>query len=258
MSMTLKTAMGIAGLVAATQAAAQVTLYSGDDFRGRQFTTDRVERNLEWVGFNDRAESVIVNGGSWQVCEDAEFSGRCAILRPGEYRSLADVGLAGEISSVRPVGERYGNYDRSTDARGYYARRAGERLFEAPVTSVHAVVGPPEQRCWIERRDVVGNANVPGAIAGAVIGGVLGHQIGSGHGRDVATAGGAVAGAAIGANVGGDYYSRDVQRCTEVTRYDRPDYWDVTYTFRGQEHHVAMTSPPGATITVNRDGEPRA
>jgi hypothetical protein len=27
--------------------------------------------------------------------------------------------------------------------------------------------------------------------------------------------------------------------------------------FRGQVHHVQMTEPPGPTITVNRDGEPR-
>jgi uncharacterized protein YcfJ len=38
----------------------------------------------------------------------------------------------------------------------------------------------------------------------------------------------------------------------------KPDYWDVTYTFRGQEHHVQMVTPPGRTITVNRLGEPRA
>jgi uncharacterized protein YcfJ len=37
----------------------------------------------------------------------------------------------------------------------------------------------------------------------------------------------------------------------------RPDFWDVGYTFRGQEHHVQMTAPPGATVTVNRQGEPR-
>jgi len=27
--------------------------------------------------------------------------------------------------------------------------------------------------------------------------------------------------------------------------------------FRGQEHRVQMTSPPGSTITVSQDGEPR-
>ena len=35
-----------------------------------------------------------------------------------------------------------------------YRRRPNERLSEAPVTSVRAVVGPPEQRCWVERQQV--------------------------------------------------------------------------------------------------------
>jgi uncharacterized protein YcfJ len=267
MSNALKTAMGIVGLVVATQAAAQVTFYSREGFRGQSFTADRNFGNLERQGFNDRASSAVVRGGNWQVCEDSRFEGRGAVLQPGEYPSLASMGLGNEISSVRPVEGRYGyNDDRryiaqgDRDAgRGDYRRRGDERLFEAQVTSVHAVVGPPEQRCWVERRDFTGNANVPGAIAGAVIGGILGHQIGGGHGQDIATAGGAVAGAAIGSNVGrdGGVYSQDVQRCSEVSNYDRPDYWDVTYVFRGQEHRVQMSSPPGATIVVNRDGEPR-
>ena len=137
-----------------------------------------------------------------------------------------------------------------------FHRRGSEPLFEAQVTSVRAVVGPPEQRCWVERRDV--NANVPGAIAGAVIGGILGHQIGGGRGQDIATAGGAVAGAAVGGSVGSNYgYGQDVQRCANVTNNEQPDYWDVTYVFHGREHHAQMTAPPGATIIVNRDGEPR-
>jgi len=258
MSNALKTAVGIVGLVVATQAAAQVTFYSRDNFRGQTFTTDRTLQNLEWQGFNDRASSAVVRGGNWQVCEDSNFEGRCAVLQPGEYPSLADMGLGNEISSVRAVEGRYGYNDDRRYVAGDYRRHADERLFEAQVTAVRAVVGPPEQRCWVERRDFVGNANVPGAIAGAVIGGILGHQIGGGHGQDIATAGGAVAGAAIGSNVGRDgVYSQDVQQCAEVSRNDRPDYWDVTYVFRGREHHVQMSAPPGATIAVNRDGEPR-
>jgi len=35
------------------------------------------------------------------------------------------------------------------------------------------------------------------------------------------------------------------------------DYWDVTYNFRGYEHYVQTTSPPGRTILVNAHGEPR-
>jgi uncharacterized protein YcfJ len=256
MGNALRTAMGIVGIVVATQAAAQVTFYSREDFRGQSFTTDRDIWNMEREGFNDRASSAHVRGGEWQVCEDARFSGRCAVLRPGDYPSLADMGLGNEISSVRAVARQYGSDDRGRYVADDFHRRGGEQLFEAQVTSVRAVVGPPEQRCWVERRDV--NANVPGAIAGAVIGGILGHQIGGGRGQDIATAGGAVAGAAVGSSVGSNYgYGQDVQRCANVASNAQPDYWDVTYVFRGREHHAQMTAPPGPTITVNRDGEPR-
>jgi uncharacterized protein YcfJ len=136
----------------------------------------------------------------------------------------------------------------------------------ANVTSVRAVVGPPQQRCWVEREQVVQPATnnaVPAAIAGALLGGVLGHQVGGGRGKDLATAGGAVAGAAIGANLGRDSggqpttTSQDVQRCASVPSQTRPEYWDVTYTFRGQEHRIQMTTQPGPTVTVNERGEPR-
>ena len=145
-----------------------------------------------------------------------------------------------------------------------YRRRPNEPLYEAPVTSVRAVVGPPQQRCWVERQVVDAGApgiNVPGAVVGGVVGGILGHQIGSGRGQDLATGIGAATGAVVGANVGreapGTVYTQDVQRCENVPTAARLDYWDVTYNFRGYEHHVQMTSPPGATILVNAQGEPR-
>jgi uncharacterized protein YcfJ len=98
---------------------------------------------------------------------------------------------------------------------------------------------------------------VGGAIAGAVVGGILGHQVGRGRGQDLATAGGAIAGGAIGANAGKTgTYDRDVKHCETVAN-ETPDYWDVTYDFRGVEHHVQMTDPPGRTVTVNGRGEPR-
>lgn len=139
-----------------------------------------------------------------------------------------------------------------------------ERFYSVPVASVRAVVGPPEQRCWVERQQVVEDrrdVNVPGAIAGAVIGGVLGHQIGGGHGKDIATIGGAVAGGAIGANVGRDgerVVTRDVQRCRTAQRNAHPAYWEITYRFRGQTHRAQLASPPGRTIVVDERGEPRA
>jgi uncharacterized protein YcfJ len=267
---TLKLALAVAGVALSTQAAAQITLYEGEGFRGPAFTADRPIWDFDPYGFNDRARSVVVNGGRWEVCEDARFQGRCVLLQPGNYDSLRSLGLSDRISSVRPADRvAYGpppDYARppvvaAAPAYGYQAQ-ADERLYQVPVTSVHAVVGPPEQRCWVERQQVYGDraANVPGAIAGAVIGGILGHQVGGGRGRDVATAGGAVAGAAIGANVGrGDQttYNQDVQRCENVQGQLQPDYWDVTYNFRGVEHHVQMNAPPGDTVTVNDNGDPR-
>lgn len=142
-----------------------------------------------------------------------------------------------------------------------YRRRNNEPLFEAPVTSVRAVVGPPQQRCWVERQ-VVDNGspgiNVPGAVIGGVVGGILGHQIGSGRGQDLATGIGAVGGAVVGANVpSGTTYTQDVQRCTNVASGRSLDYWDVTYDFRGYEHHMQTTTEPGSTVWVNAQGEPR-
>ena len=247
----------------------QVTFYEREGFEGRTFTTRDQIDNLERYGFNDRASSVVVVGEQREVCDDVRFNGRCVVLRPGRYPSLAAMGLNDRISSVRAA-----RADARVDDNRYapapvavydYRRRDEERLYDARVTSVRAVLETPDQRCWVEREQVAqdqGNANVPGAITGAIIGGILGHQIGGGRGKDFATAGGAIAGAAVGANIGRDgggrqVYSQDVQRCTNVQRQARPAYWDVTYNFRGEEYRLQMTSPPGSTITVNGQGEPR-
>ena len=269
MKRTLRAALAVSAIVIAGQAAAQITFYEGEGFRGRAFTADNDRLgNMGRTGFNDRASSVVVDRGRWEVCEHARFEGRCAVLRRGSYPSLREVGLDNAISSVRRVedGRRYNNEAPVALAEPDYQfrRRADERVFEAPVTSVRAVVGPPNQRCWVERQQVRqpsrGEPNVGGAIIGGVIGGILGHQVGGGSGKDIATAGGAVAGAAIGANTGRNDGStvvdRDVQRC-ESTTSSQPEYWDVTYNYRGVEHRVQMSAPPGRTIAVNRDGEPR-
>lgn len=179
--------------------------------------------------------------------------------------ALAAIGLAGCASTPRdqPISQvpTYQIPDArqqpTTQPTTDYRRRGNETLYEAPVTSVRAVLGPTGgQRCWIEREEVESRRNVPGAIVGGVIGGVLGHQIGGGTGRDIATVGGAVAGAAVGSNVGRNTQTQDVQRCTNVGT-SATEYWDVSYTFRGVQHHVQLTSPPGRTILVNENGEPR-
>jgi uncharacterized protein YcfJ len=231
----------------------QLTLYEQEGFRGQFFSTDRPVGDLRRSGFNDAASSAVVAGDSWEVCESARFGGRCVVLRPGRYPSLAAMGLSNNISSAREI---------NSAPRAYAPPPVQNGIYQVPVTSVRAVVGPPEQRCWVEKAELErSRASVPGAVVGAVIGGILGHQIGRGTGQDIATAGGAVAGGVVGANVGrniGSPAGQDVQRCENVSRDLQPSFWDVTYNFRGIEHRVQMSSPPGATITVNERGEPRA
>ena len=266
---TYMVAAGVAALLGAGHAAAQVTLYEGQGFRGRAVTVDRQMGNLDRIGFNDRASSVVVERGRWEVCEHARFEGTCVVLRRGSYDSLQQLGMTRNISSIRPVAReaRIALVEpEPLPAPTYeYRIRPSERTFEVPVSSVRAVVGEPQQRCWIERQQVTesrgGDPNVGGAVLGAVIGGVLGHQIGNGRGNDIATVGGALAGAGVGANAGRGgggsvVVDRDVQRCASAPP-GPPQYWDVTYNFKGIEHRIQMQAPPGRTILVNNAGEPR-
>lgn len=262
-------ALAIAATVAAAQVGAQVTFFEHDDFQGRSFNPGAQLNDFGNSGFNDRASSAIVTSGRWEVCEDAAFAGRCMVLRAGQYPSLGAMGLNDRVSSVRPViGNAGVNDDRyAPNAPAAYdnRRRRNERLFQADVTSVRAVVGAPEQRCWVEPEQVSqpAKANVGGAVVGALIGGILGHQVGGGAGKDLATVGGVIAGGAIGAQVGRggnntQTTTQSVQRCTTMPSQATPTLWDVGYNFRGRDHQVQMTSQPGATIVVNRNGEPRS
>jgi hypothetical protein len=217
-------------------AAAQITFYENENFQGRTFTMKQQVKNFKSVGFNDRASSVVALRDRWEVCEDIQFRGRCVVLRPGRYTSLTAMGLNNRISSVRIVA-RNARIDDSRYAPAPTAlydgrRRNNERLYQAKVTSVRAVVGPAEQRCWIEREQVSqaqGGNDLPSALAA-----ILGYQV-----------------------AGGEPVYQDVQRCASVPS-QRPDHYDVTYYFEGQEHRIQMSAPPGPTVTVNGKGEPRA
>ncbi len=251
-----------------TVATAQVTFYQNEGFRGQAYTANGTVANMRNHGFNDQASSAIVERGQWEVCTDAQFRGDCRVLRSGSYDSLRGMGLGDRISSVRRAnsrGTRYTNAPEPLSQPNYdYRRRPRERLHEARVTSTRAVYETNNQRCWTERdnsqRDRSG-PNVGGAIIGGILGGVLGHQIGGGTGKDIATGVGVIGGAVVGSNVGRDRdsndYGRTVERCSSDNSSSQPAYWDVSYNYRGIDHRVQMSSPPGNTVTVNDRGEPR-
>lgn len=245
---------------------AQATFYENRDFSGRSFTTTGAIARFQRYGFNDVATSAVVIGDRWEVCEDARYRGRCVVLRPGRYPSLAAMGLNNRVSSARTVtpNNRVDDDRYAPEPVAVYdsRRRGSERLYEADVTSARAVLATSGQQCWVEREQLSqtqNNANVPAALAGALIGGILGHQVGGGSGKDIATVGGVIAGAALGARAGsnGQPATQDVERCRDVPGGARPAFWDVSYTFRGKEHRVQMATAPGQRITVNEKGEPR-
>jgi hypothetical protein len=91
-----------AALMATVALAGEITLFQNSDFHGERMTLQRAAPDLERIGFNDTASSIIVRDGVWEACTDHYFRGTCVRLQAGEYRSLSG-SLDNRISSVREV-----------------------------------------------------------------------------------------------------------------------------------------------------------
>lgn len=229
MKFATKSAIAVCTLILGSQAMAQLVMYERDGFRGRSVVIDREVRNLDRRGLGDQASSIVVERGRWEVCTEPRFQGRCALLRQGNYPNLRAAGLDGTISSVRKASDRrrYDNEPQAAAGDDYqYRRRGNERTSEVPVTSVRAIMGPPNQRCWVERQA----APAPVDPAAALIAGIMGYQVGAPR--------------------------QDVQRCTTVQ--GTPHHYEVTYNYRGSPRTVEMAAPPpNNMVVVNQRGEPR-
>ena len=106
--------------------AGELTLYGRADFAGRELTLREAASNLRAQGFNDRAASMVVRSGRWELCTEAAFRGDCAVFARGEYRKLDR--FAGVVSSAREVGTALvaGSWHADGPARGMI------ELFAAP------------------------------------------------------------------------------------------------------------------------------
>jgi hypothetical protein len=89
-------------LAVSSALAGEITLFESPGFGGRSITLRQAVSNFDRGSFNDRASSMMIRSGNWEVCTDAHFQGRCARFGPGRYESLS--GLNDKISSVREVG----------------------------------------------------------------------------------------------------------------------------------------------------------
>jgi hypothetical protein len=80
-----------------------IILYDGTGFRGQRLALSGASRTLRREGFDNQAESIVVEDGFWQVCTEPNFGGECRVIGPGEYRNLRDTGFSNNISSLRPA-----------------------------------------------------------------------------------------------------------------------------------------------------------
>jgi hypothetical protein len=80
-----------------------VVLFGKAGFTGHSFYTDHEVRKLSSRDMDDKVSSIRVLGGTWQVCKDDDFGGRCEIV-DHSMQDMREIGMGNKISSVRPVG----------------------------------------------------------------------------------------------------------------------------------------------------------
>jgi len=77
-----------------------LVLYDERNFKGQSFRVNRETSILR--GFRARAESVQVHGGSWELCEQPDFSGKCVVVSES-LTDLSSVAMRNKVISVRPA-----------------------------------------------------------------------------------------------------------------------------------------------------------
>ncbi|MEN9558806.1 MAG: hypothetical protein RLZZ502_17 [Pseudomonadota bacterium] len=96
----------------------RLTFYSGPGFTGRSFSLVSDLADFGGTGFNDRAQSVQVESGTWELCQHGSYGGECRIFAPGQYPILYSLDNA--ISSARLI---------QAPARGHVQQGVNDGVF---------------------------------------------------------------------------------------------------------------------------------
>ena len=78
-----------------------IVIYTEKNYRGTPTNYNQPQSNL--FAMNNKAQSVTISRGEWQLCDGIGFGGKCVTLT----RSVSDLGSVGmkkKVRSVRPVG----------------------------------------------------------------------------------------------------------------------------------------------------------
>ena len=84
-----------------SQGSPRIRLFEHGQFGGRSIWIGSSTPDLVRIGFNDRADSVIVESGTWILCSDANRGGACRSFGPGRYPELPRE-LRSRVSSAYP------------------------------------------------------------------------------------------------------------------------------------------------------------
>lgn len=79
-----------------------ITIYEHGNFGGRAVSLNGPVTNLETIGMNDMASSLIVRGGVWELCIHANFGPPCRQFGPGDHSAVGEQ-FNDQFSSARPV-----------------------------------------------------------------------------------------------------------------------------------------------------------
>ncbi len=102
----------------------QIVLFEGYNFSGPRITIDTETASLLGSGFSNRARSVRILSGVWELCDGSSFTKTCRTIDRDE-NNLATIGLDSVITSLRPIDDGgYGGGGRRGDnARGFEGQR---------------------------------------------------------------------------------------------------------------------------------------
>ncbi len=92
---------------------ASIVLFTQQNYRGNREDYTRTTPNL--LLWNNRAESVTVENGQWQLCSGINFTGECTTITQS-VSNLGSIGMLRRVSSVRPMSGGGGGGDPSPGA----------------------------------------------------------------------------------------------------------------------------------------------
>ena len=120
----------------------QIILFQNDNYRGNQWPVDGP---VEKLRFDDSTSSIRVTG-TWELCEDDNFRGRCIIVNQ-DVPKLDRLGFDDRLSSLRPVSDRPDDRRNDSRDRGRGDDRRGDSGGRGGDDSIRVVAGTYGATC---------------------------------------------------------------------------------------------------------------